>query len=241
MAYYLVVAHQTATSPLLLRRAREIAREDRDAIFTLLVPETHVSHALVCDETETHELAEWRTREAAEAFRGDGLRVVEAMVGDPSPMLAVEDAMRAAPDAYDAVVLSTLPPSISRWLHLDLPARITRNLSLPVLHVSEGGEEVWRATEPVRRELAAGRRPRVEEPAAPPQPQPISAHAFMALVALLALHVILIGALGVQVDYRFIVAEVVMLALFGAMLFAVWEVEVTPRRTAEAASRRDQS
>lgn len=240
MAHYLVVAHQTATSPLLLRRAEEIAGEDRDAVFTLLVPETHVSHTLVCDETETHELAEWRAREANEAFTRHWLQVANAAVGDPSPMLAIEDAMRAAPDTYDAVVLSTLPHSISRWLHLDLPARITRQLSLPVLHVIEGGEEAWRATEPVRRELAAGRRPHVEEPAAPPQPQPISAHAFMALVALLALHVILIGALGVQVDYRFIVAEVVMLALFGAMLFTVWEVEVTPRRSAQAA-RRDRS
>ena len=53
MSNYLVVAHQTATSPELLRRASEIADRDSGALFTLLVPATPVVHLLTWEEGET--------------------------------------------------------------------------------------------------------------------------------------------------------------------------------------------
>ena len=52
MSNYLVVAHQTATSPELLRRA-SVADRDSGALFTLLVPATPVVHLLTWEEGET--------------------------------------------------------------------------------------------------------------------------------------------------------------------------------------------
>ena len=65
MARYLVVAHQTATSPALLQRAAVLAASDRAATFTLLVPATHPTNLLewnpqarfVWDEEATFERA----------------------------------------------------------------------------------------------------------------------------------------------------------------------------------------
>jgi hypothetical protein len=54
-------------------------------------------------------------------------------VGDPSAVLAVEDALRR--DHYDEIILSTLPPGVSRWLRQDLPHRLSRHTDLPVHHI----------------------------------------------------------------------------------------------------------
>ena len=110
MSNYLVVAHQTATSPELLRRASEIADRDSGALFTLLVPATPVVHLLTWEEGETQEVARLRAAEAKQRFESSALRVEAAKVGDASPMLAIEDELRKNPGKYDAIVLSTLPP-----------------------------------------------------------------------------------------------------------------------------------
>jgi hypothetical protein len=55
------------------------------------------------------------------------------MVGDPSPMNAIQDAINIR--GFDEVIISTLPARVSKWLHLDLPSKIT-GLGLPVTTVS---------------------------------------------------------------------------------------------------------
>jgi len=40
MMRYLVVAHQTATSPELLKRVFDLSENDREATFSILVPAT---------------------------------------------------------------------------------------------------------------------------------------------------------------------------------------------------------
>lgn len=189
MAHYLVVAHQTASSPLLLDRAGEIARDDADAVFTLLVPETHIGHRFTCDEVQTREVARQRGREAHSAFERAGMRVRDVVVGDPSPVLAIEDELRARPGIYDAIVLSTLPRRTSRWLRLDVPERVAAKFSLPVLHVVEGGEGAWQATEPARRELARGGRPVLPGPRQHPRRTGLAGSwLYAAVVLLLAVH-----------------------------------------------------
>lgn len=36
---------------------------------------------------------------------------------------------------FDEVILSTLPPGVSRWLKQDLPHRLERHFDIPVTHV----------------------------------------------------------------------------------------------------------
>ncbi len=135
MARYLVVAHQTASSPELLQRLSELRAEDPEAIFTLLVPATPVVHLLVWEEGETREVAEKTAERAAKLFSSRGLNVVRTGIGDSSPLLAIEDEMRSHPGEHDAIVLSTLPVGISRWLRLDVHHQAQQKFDIPVIHV----------------------------------------------------------------------------------------------------------
>jgi hypothetical protein len=82
-----------------------------------------------------------RERRAATALRLDRavqeLRdvgvPVEGVVGDPDPMLAVQDAWD--PRRYDEVIVATLPTGVSRWMAADLPHRVERFTGARVTHV----------------------------------------------------------------------------------------------------------
>ena len=54
----------------------------------------------------------------------------DGAVGDPDPMKAIETTL--AQLRVDEILLSTLPPGISRWLAWDLPHRVSRKTSLPL-------------------------------------------------------------------------------------------------------------
>ena len=101
----------------------------------MVVPATPIVHFLTWEEGETNEIARLRAAEARERFEDSALRVEEAKVGDGSPMLAIEDELRINPGKYDAILLGTLPPGISRWLRLDVHNRAERKFQLPVIHV----------------------------------------------------------------------------------------------------------
>jgi hypothetical protein len=134
MARHLIVAHQTAGSPELVDRVRQLAERDPEAEFVLLVPATPTSHLLTWEEGEARQLAALRAREAGEALRAAGVEVVAARVGSHSPLEAVGDELRAEP-GYAGIVLSTFPPGLSRWLKGDLPNQLRRRYRLPVEHV----------------------------------------------------------------------------------------------------------
>jgi hypothetical protein len=55
---------------------------------------------------------------------------VDGAVGDPNPMKAIEKTL--AERRFDEIILSTLPPGISRWLAWDLPHRIRRKTDVPL-------------------------------------------------------------------------------------------------------------
>ncbi len=63
---------------------------------------------------------------------------VTGSVGDTEPLSAIQDAINLGD--YDEIIISTLPPRMSRWLKLDLVSK-TRALGLPVTHV-EGASPV---------------------------------------------------------------------------------------------------
>jgi hypothetical protein len=138
MPRYLVVAHQTAQSIELLTRLRELARTDERAEFVLVVPATPLRHLLVWEEGETLELARRRAQEACTYLTAAGLRMADCEVGDRDPLLALADAVADHPDCA-AVVISTLPPGVSRWLRLDLIHRARRLLPRHrLIHVVAG-------------------------------------------------------------------------------------------------------
>jgi hypothetical protein len=116
----LIVANRTAATPALLAEVRRRASEG-PCRFALLVPRPFWD-ADTEESAITLELAIPLLEEAA------GARV-EGLVGAEDPFLAVSAALEAEP--YDEIIISTLPVRVSRWLHIDLPARVAR-LGLPV-------------------------------------------------------------------------------------------------------------
>jgi len=129
-----VVAHQTAGSPEVVERVREIASTDPAAEFVLLVPATPVSHLLLWEEGETLKIARRRAETAKARLQAVTTQAVAARVGDGSPLQAIADELTQHP-GYDAILISTLPPGMSRWLRMDLPRRVARQFSIKVIHV----------------------------------------------------------------------------------------------------------
>jgi GABA permease len=54
----------------------------------------------------------------------------DGAVGDPDPMKAIERTV--AQRRFDEIILSTLPPGVSRWLAWDLPHRVRRRTDVPL-------------------------------------------------------------------------------------------------------------
>ena len=132
-ARVLVVAYKTAATPALLEAVRERAARG-PAAFTLLVPNpAHGLHAVVdpedVEQTEGEQVLELAIPLLEDAAGGP----VEGIVGDPSPMNAIQDAINL--HGFDEVIISTLPARVSKWLRLDLPSKVT-GLGLPVTTVT---------------------------------------------------------------------------------------------------------
>jgi hypothetical protein len=133
MSAYLVVAHRTLVGDHLLDHVRSLCAAG-ECRFHLVVPVTHPrDHAWSDGEVEG--AARRRLDEGLAAFAGVGAEV-SGEVGDANPVYAVAAALRAAPDRrWDGIIVSTLPPGVSRWLGLDVVSRIRREVDLPVTHL----------------------------------------------------------------------------------------------------------
>jgi hypothetical protein len=133
MSRYLVVTHQTALSPDLHRKVIALVAEDPAAEFAVLVPEA--SGVPMTWEGETVDVARHRA-EAAKALLEEiaRARVFRTAVGAPEPLQAIADELVMHP-GYDALIICTLPPGVSRWLKLDLVHRAERKFGLRVIHV----------------------------------------------------------------------------------------------------------
>jgi hypothetical protein len=136
MARYLLVAHQTAHSDELIAAAVHLAFEDPLAEFTLLVPATPVASLMIWEEGETMEVARRHARAGRTRLEEKGLRVVDARPADQDPMAAIEDELHAGA-RFSAIVVSTLPAGVSRWLRMDVISRVRRNFPAHrVVHVA---------------------------------------------------------------------------------------------------------
>jgi len=127
MRRYLVVANQTLLGDPLLGRIRDCLAAG-PCQFHLVVPATHAPGRSIQVESRDHAFAVKRLGEGLERFRALGI-AVQGEVGDARPMDAIRDAIRTA-GPFNEIILSTLPPGLSRWLHQDLPHRIARTFEL---------------------------------------------------------------------------------------------------------------
>jgi hypothetical protein len=130
MRSYLVVANQTLGSEHLIDRIRECLATGPCRIHVVVPATTPTDH--VWTEGEVRALAQSRLDAALASFRALGAEA-EGEVGDPNPLLAIEDAFREG--GFDEIILSTLPLGLSRWLKADLPHRVANRFPVPVTHV----------------------------------------------------------------------------------------------------------
>lgn len=136
MRRYLVVANQTLGGDPLLALLRGFAEEP--STFHVLVPASPpVDH--LWTEAEASSIARTRLETALERFRSVGIEAT-GEVGDGRPLQAIDDVL--ARDTFDGIVLSTLPPRLSKWLRLDLVHRVRTSFGLPVHHVISQRETV---------------------------------------------------------------------------------------------------
>jgi hypothetical protein len=128
----LIVAHQTADSPELVRAVADRA-EAGPCMFTLLVPSAPRGlHRVVDPEDHGTSEAEARLAAAVPALSEAAGDEVIGVVGSHDPFAAVQDAVNLL--GFDEVMVSMLPRRMSRWLRLDLPHKV-RALGLPVIEV----------------------------------------------------------------------------------------------------------
>jgi len=131
MRRYVVVGSQTLLSARLLRELR--ARQaDGPCHFHVVVPAANPHVHAFWTEGEARAVAQDRLDTALDHFRTEGVPATGS-IGDANPADAVADLLLH--QEFDSVIVSTLPPGLSRWIHQDLPRRIERRVALPVRHV----------------------------------------------------------------------------------------------------------
>jgi hypothetical protein len=137
-ARVLVVANKTAATPALHEAVRERAAKG-PCEFTLLVPNTtHGLHTVVDPEDQSQGEAEAVIELARPVLEDAAGGPVDAMVGVPEPLAAIQDAINL--HGFDEIIISTLPTRVSKWLRLDLPHKAA-GLGLPVTTVTARSSE----------------------------------------------------------------------------------------------------
>lgn len=132
MRRYLVVSNQTLSSEAFADKIRSCVAAG-PCQFHVVVPATHASDHMTWTEGHDKAIAQGRLETVLALLATLGADA-DGEVGDARPIDAIRDALRGRPP-FDEVILFTLPPGLSRWLHQDLPHRVRRELHLPVTHV----------------------------------------------------------------------------------------------------------
>ena len=118
----LVVAHRTASTPVLLD---EIGRRARAApcAFALLIP-----------DAPRRKVADWTLEDAIPLIEREAHGMVQGVLGGPDPFEAVARAIRE--QDFDEIIIAPLREQRSRWRRRDLVHRIA-GLGLPVTLVAQ--------------------------------------------------------------------------------------------------------
>jgi hypothetical protein len=136
MGRYLLVANQTAESTELHHALDEIHTHDPDAEFVIVIPATPLNLLQQFEGTvkSARALAAQRAQSTRRELESMGISVSSTRIGNWDPYVSIEQEL--AREEYEAIVLSTLPPGVSRWLRMDLPSRVARrHPGIRLLHV----------------------------------------------------------------------------------------------------------
>lgn len=129
----LVVANETVLGEPLLDRIRERARENPNAGFLIVCPQSDPTRA-------EHPEAEQRLRQALAQLRSEGIEA-HGQVAHPDPYAAAMHAVRD--ERVDSIIVSTFPEQRgSSWLRRDLVGRLESDAKVPVEHVVVEPSEV---------------------------------------------------------------------------------------------------
>ena len=151
MRQYLVVANRTLGGPELIATMAEMRAEAGPCRFHFLVPREPAGGSGLAspvvelgtrraDLQGTQQIAAARLNAELARIRDAG-GVATGEIGPSKPIVGVLSVLRRL--HVDAIVLSTLPLGVSRWLRMDLPSRLRRRVGVPIVHViSEAGPEV---------------------------------------------------------------------------------------------------
>ena len=123
----LLVGNQTLERDAVIDEVTKRAADG--ARVLVVVPATHHRHDQDSGEDMGSALARHRLAATLERLQAAGIEA-GGEVGDPDPYAAVCQALGG--HDIDEVLLSTLPPSSSRWLSVDLPGRLRRHTRRPV-------------------------------------------------------------------------------------------------------------
>jgi hypothetical protein len=132
----LVIANQTLGGTALLSEIK-LRLAEGPCEFTLIVPATPPQEHATWTEGEAIDIAKRRLSAALDHFSQLDA-AFSGMVGDANPLTAIGDAMLEG--EYDEIIVSTLPPTLSRWLKQDLPHRVERRYKIPVTPVISSKE-----------------------------------------------------------------------------------------------------
>jgi hypothetical protein len=133
MRSYLVVGNQTLAGPELMTAIAERIAADEPTRFHVVVPATPIQDGFTWDEDKAHDAAQERLDAMLDQLRRLGVEA-SGEVGHKDPVEAARDAMRGHP--VDEVILSTLPPGLSRWLGQDAPTRLKAAVAVPVVVIT---------------------------------------------------------------------------------------------------------
>jgi hypothetical protein len=139
MRRYLVVSNQTLGGAALAAKVRAVLDEG-PAEFHIVVPATAPSH-FAWTEGQARAIAQERLDGALGWFASIGATAT-GEVADEHPLYAIRDALRE--HDIDEIIISTLPPGMSKWLRQDLPRKVQREFEIPVTHVVGDGSHKTR-------------------------------------------------------------------------------------------------
>jgi len=133
MPRYLIVAHRTVGGTHLMEHVKAL-RAAGPCRFHLLVPVEHPMGAWSDGGVQAQ--ARRALQLGLDRFHEERI-IADGEIGDANPVYATGVVLRReGPGAFDGIILSTLPPGPSRWLHLDVPSRMRKEFpDLPLTHL----------------------------------------------------------------------------------------------------------